>query len=117
MPFAKDKDCYQWIKFTEHWGFFGIGIFIMFVAWSLMVIPDFFENLQGKSWVCVCAASFAFMLTGAALITYAKLPAYRGGRFFSFGVKSVAANLTGHYAWGWRLFILGVALSIGLILF
>jgi hypothetical protein len=72
--------------------------------------------LQGASWLAVCACSIALQIIGATLIAYAKLPLYRSGRFFTFGVKSISAPLTAHYRWGWRVFLLGVTLSLGLLL-
>lgn len=98
--------------FFEHWGFFLTVPVIIVLSQVLM----FFINLSGMRWVYFLAASTLLLLTGAALILYAKLPVYRSGRFFTFGVNSVPQSLAGFYRWGWRVFLFGVALSLCLLL-
>ncbi len=56
------------------------------------------------------------MNLGGFLIAYAKLPVYRSGRFFTFGLNSVPEHLRGFYRWGWRVFLFGVVLSLCLLL-
>jgi hypothetical protein len=56
------------------------------------------------------------MLTGAVLLLQAKMPVYRSGRFFTFGIKSVPAHLAGRNRWGWRLFLAGTAVALCLML-
>jgi len=103
---------YQWKKFFELWGLFPIVI----VAMLFNEVLEYFMNLSGAPWICFFIASFALLMLGAAMIGFAKLPAYRGGRFFTFGIKSVPEQLAGHYKWGWRLFLFGVILSLCLLL-
>ena len=76
----------------------------------------FFVNLKGEQWIYFFVVSVVLLISGAALIAYAKIPVYRTGRFFTFGVKSVPERLTGCYRWGWRVFLFGVALSLCLLL-
>jgi hypothetical protein len=76
----------------------------------------FFFNLRGQPWIYFFVASMVLLISGATLIVYAKIPVYRSGRFFTFGVKSVPERLTGHYRWGWRVFLFGVVLSLCLLL-
>jgi hypothetical protein len=73
-------------------------------------------RLSGTPWVWFFLASFAFMILGGGLIAYAKLPVYRNGRFFTFGLNSVPESLRGFYRWGWRVFLFGVVLSLCLLL-
>jgi hypothetical protein len=112
MEQRRHSDSYQWWKFLEHWGLL-LNVLVIFVAVQVFL---FFVNLTGTAWVCFLAGSFALMVSGAALILYAKMPAYRGGRFFIFGIKSVPEHLAGYYRWGWRLFLAGVALALCLLL-
>jgi glucan phosphoethanolaminetransferase (alkaline phosphatase superfamily) len=105
-------ESYQWMKFFEHWWF--LSIVIVFILAAELFI--FFSNLNGTPWIYFSAISFILMLIGAGLIAFAKIPAYRSGRFFTFGVKSVPEQLAGYYKWGWRLFLSGVILSLCLFL-
>ena len=77
---------------------------------------DFFMVLSGAPWIWFFVASFALLIVGGALIVYAKVPVYRGGRFFTFGLKSVPTPLQGFYRWGWRVFLFGVVLALCLLL-
>ena len=98
--------------FLEHWGILIVAIIACLASQVLM----FFTRLNGTPWICFFIAGFALMLLGGALICYAKLPAYRSGRFFTFGITSVPKHLAKQYRWGWRLFLFGVVLSISLLL-
>jgi hypothetical protein len=95
--------------FLEHWGLF-LPITIVGIVASLVL--SFFGSLSGTPWICFLVASMVLQLLGAALILYAKIPVYRSGRFFSFGVKSVAEERKGIYFWGCAIFLLGVVLSL-----
>jgi hypothetical protein len=113
MLMKRDRlESYQWMKFLEHWWFLSIVITAVLAAELL----EFFTNLNGTRWIYFFIASFSLMILGAVLITFAKFPAYRNGQFFTFGVKSVPERLTGHYKWGWRLFLFGMILSLCLFL-
>jgi len=100
------------LTFLEHWGFLlSLGLAVVFVR-----VLMFFFNLRGTPWIYFFVASMALLILGAALIVYAKMPVYRSGRFFTFGVNSVPPNLTGYYRWGWRVFSFGVVLLLCLLL-
>ena len=106
------KDGNGWETFLQHWGF---SVFPFVVA-VLSGAFFFFMNLRGTLWVVFFSLSFALMISGGALIGYAKLPAYRSGGFFTFGSKSVPVHLSGYYRWGWRVFLLGLVVAFGLLL-
>lgn len=97
--------------FLEHWGIV-ITVLVAVVAGKAL---DYFRGLSGTPWIWFFVASFALMVMGGALIAYAKFPVYRGGRFFTFGVKSVPEHLQRLYRWGWRVFLFGVVLSLCLL--
>lgn len=103
---------YQWARFLEHWVLLPIAIVAMIVSQVLM----FFTNLNGTPWIYFFGAAFVLLSLGAALIIYAKLPGYRRGQFFTFGVKSVPDRLAGCYRWGWRVILFGVVLALCLLL-
>jgi hypothetical protein len=101
--------------FLEHWGGGGF-LLIGVIGLAGSEVSMFFTSLSDKPWFYFLIASTVLLLAGAALILYAKLPVYRSGRFFTFGVKSVPEPLAGFYRWGWRVFLFGVALSLCLLL-
>ena len=111
MEPRRHSDSYQWLKFLEHYGLL-LNVLLIFVVVEVLL---FFVSLTGTAWVCFLAGSFALMVAGGALIIYAKLPAYRSGHFFSFGVKSVPEHLARHYRWGWRVFLAGMVLGLCLL--
>jgi len=88
---------------------------MLIISLATSVVFSFFGNLTGKPWIYFLIASNVLLITGAALILYAKIPIYRSGRFFTFGVKTVPVRLSGFYRWGWRIFLLGVVLSLCLL--
>src|SRR5262245_39230381 len=94
--------------FWEHWGFVVTVLLAAGVGWALM----FFYNLRGAAWICFFIAGMGLLISGAGLIVYAKIPVYRSGQFFTFGVKSVPERLAGLYRWGWLIFLFGVVLSL-----
>lgn len=98
--------------FLGHWGF----LLTILVALAVSQISFFFFNLNGKPWIYFFAADMVILFSGAAMILYAKIPVYRSGHFFTFGVKSVPERLAGCYRWGWRVFLFGVILSLSLLL-
>jgi hypothetical protein len=99
------------VTFLEHWGL------LLTAALGLLVsqVVVFFMRLSGTPWIWFFGASFALMIIGGTLIACAKFPAYRSGRFFAFGPKSVPAHLQVYYRWGWRVFAFGVVLSLCLL--
>lgn len=110
MSQSKDNDSFQWIKFTEHWGLF-MPLVIISTVVHLLVSAD------GILWMELVATGFGLMLLGAVLITYAKLPAYRAGRFLSFGLRAIPGPRIKVYRWGWRLFLSGMIPTLLLLRF
>lgn len=98
--------------FLEHWGMV-LPVLVIFVLAPVLL---FFMNLSGMPWIYFFIASEILLFSGAGLILYAKLPVYRSGRFFTFGVKIIPPEFAGFYKWGWRVFLLGVILSLCLLL-
>lgn len=98
--------------FLEHWGM--LLTTLAAVICSQVVI--FFLNLKGQAWIYLFGASLALLVSGAALIVHAKIPTYRRGQLFTFGTKSVPDCLVRYYRWGWRIFLFGVVISLGLLL-
>ena len=101
-----------WLTFLEHWNIAIVAVLALVTSQLL----GFFTGLKGAPWIWFFVASFVFLIFGGGLILYAKLPVYRSGRFFTFGLNSVPDHLRGFYRWGWRAFLLGVVLSLGLLL-
>ena len=93
--------------------FYPIMPFVFLFAW---MVWTFFETLTGMPWIYFFVTTSALLLSGAGLIISAKIPLYRSGRFFTFGIKSIPLKLKGCYRWGWRIFLFGVALSLCLLL-
>ena len=110
-PSQKSSDSYQWIPFWEHWGWL-VTVLAVFAGMHIFL---FFVTLTGVPWICLFVGSFALMFTGGSLLLHAKMPAYRSGRFFSFGIGSVPTHLTRCYRWGWRLFLAGMVVAILLL--
>ncbi|HEX3628324.1 MAG TPA: hypothetical protein VH280_23190 [Verrucomicrobiae bacterium] len=98
--------------FLENFWFLSVAIVALVTSQAL----EFFKNLSGTPWICFLTASFTLMIFGGGLITCAKLPVYRSGRFFTFGLKSVPKNLQRFYRLGWCVFLFGVFLALGLLL-
>jgi hypothetical protein len=109
----RQKQGNGWETFFEHWGLF---LPITIVGLAVSQIFSYFGKLTGTPWIYFLIASTVLLISGSALILYAKIPVYRSGRFFTFGVKSVPVRVAGFYRWGWRLFLLGVILSLCLLL-
>ena len=112
MAQNRPNNGYQWAKFLEHWGMMLTALITIIASQTLI----FFMNLSGAPWIYFFVASAVLLFSGAALIVYAKLPVYRSGRFFTFGVKSVPEHLVRYYRWGWRVFLFAVVLSLCLLL-
>ena len=93
-----------WQTFHEH---FGLPILA-----TVALLATLFTNVTGTLWIECCAASFALMVLGGCLITWAKLPIYRHGGFMTFGVKSVPQKRRKYYEWGWFLFLLGAGCAL-----
>jgi hypothetical protein len=110
METRKDSNGLE--TFLQNWWFALMAVFAC-LTWQVL---EFFENLCGIPWICFCVAGFALMMCGAGLIGYAKLPVYRSGRFFTFGVTSVPAEMRKFYRWGWGVFLFGVLFSLCLFL-
>src|SRR5262249_53550804 len=100
------------LTFLEHWNLAIIAVIAVLTSQVL----GFFMRLNGTPWIWFFVASFVFMIFGGGLIAYSKVPVYRSGRFFTFGLKAVAEHRRGCYRWGWRVFLFGVVLSLCLLL-
>jgi hypothetical protein len=100
------------LTFVEHWNILIAGVITVIAIRG----ANFFMKLSGAPWLWFFSAAFALMIFGGGLISYAKLPVYRSGRFFTFGRKSVPVQLQAAYRWGWRMFLFGVVLSLCLLL-
>jgi hypothetical protein len=101
-----------WLTFLEHWNL----VLVVIVAFAFIKVLDFFTELNGQRWIYFFIASNCLLIIGAGLILYAKLPVYRSGRFFTFGLKSVPPQLAGCYRCGRAVFLFGVVLSLCLLL-
>jgi hypothetical protein len=101
-----------WGTFMAHWW----PLIVALIAISASQVLSFFTHLNGTRWIYFFIASEALLFLGGGLIVRAKIPVYRDGRFFTFGLKSVPRNLAGCYRWGWSIFLFGVVLSLGLLL-
>jgi hypothetical protein len=112
METRKHSDSFQWTTFLEHWNIW-ITVLAAFLGAEIL---DFFGGLSGAPWIWFFVLSFALMFFGGGLIVFAKMPVYRSGRFFTFGIKSVPQHLAGYYWWGWRVFLFGVVLGLCLLL-
>lgn len=110
MEYRKNNN--GWLAFWEHWHFFVAALSIM----AGMAVLTFFNNLTGMPWIHFFMADTVLLFLGAGLILYAKFPLYQSGRFFTFGIGSIPQGLKGFYRWGWRIFLIGVALSLCLLL-
>ena len=110
MEYRKQNN--GWLAFFEHWNI----VIVAVIALVTSQILGFFMRLSGTPWIWFFIASFASMILGGGLIAYAKLPVYRSGRFFTFGLKAIPAHLQWVYRWGWRVFLFGVVLSLCLML-
>ena len=98
--------------FLEHWWVW-ITVVVAIITERVL---GFFMGLSGMPCIWFFVASFALMAVGGGLIGYAKLPVYRSGRFFTFGLKSVPEELLGFFRWGWRVFLFGAVLGLCLLL-
>jgi hypothetical protein len=110
MEYQKETNGRQTL--WENWWFLPLPLSVLAANFVL----SFFENLTGMPWIRFFVVSEVLLFSGAALIVYAKMPLYRSGRFFTFGVKSIPQGLKGFYRWGWRVFLFGVVLSLCLLL-
>jgi hypothetical protein len=106
------KQCNGLLTFLEHWNL----LIVVVIALVASQVLAFFMRLNGAPWIWLFVAGFAFMIVGGGLIGYGKLPVYRSGRFFTFGLKSVPEHLRRFYRWGWRIFLFGVVLALCLLL-
>ncbi len=82
----------------------------------VLMVYTFFETLTGKPCIYFFVATAMLLLSGAGLIVSAKIPLYKTGRFFTFGIKSIPLKLKSCYRWGWRTFLFSVTLSLCLLL-
>ena len=98
--------------FLEYWGFLSA----VFTIIAGVTVYSFFISLRGEPWIHFFFLSQSLLILGTGLIFRAKVPVYRSGRFFTFGLKAIPKNAAGYYRWGWRVFLFGVGLSLCLLL-
>jgi hypothetical protein len=79
-----------------------ILVTVTFFSWLLSV--------HGPTWICAAAASFGIAVVGSGLLFLAKLPLYRQGRFFTFGIGAPPESSRGLYRWGCRCSVVGCTL-------
>lgn len=103
---------FQWRVATEHWGLPTVAIAVLTLVQLGLAVVRF----QSRHIIAFAILSFACQTAGAILILRAKMPAYRAGRHWTFGVASVPAKLVSFYLWGRRVFLLGVLLGIFLLI-
>lgn len=106
------RDSRGLLTFLEHWylPLFMVGAPV--ANWCFFGLA----RLHGGWWLGACVAAIVLQVAGAGMIAYAKAPVYRSGRWLTFGVGSVPADRAGCYRWGWRVFVTGVVVSLGLLM-
>jgi hypothetical protein len=72
------------------------------------ILASLLLSLPGPAWLCAAGTSFCVAVLGAILLFIAKLPLYRQGRFFTFGIKTLPASSHRAYRWGCRCSVLGI---------
>jgi hypothetical protein len=77
---------------------------------AAMIFFSWLLSVHGTTWICAAAASFGIGVLGATLLFLAKLPLYRQGRFFTFGIGALPESSHGLYRWGCRCSIAGCIL-------
>lgn len=65
-------------------------------------------SIHGVAWIWAAGVSFCLAMVGAVLLFIAKLPLYRQGRFFTFGIQALPVSSHRLYRWGCRCSILGI---------
>lgn len=106
MNYSKEDNGSQ--TFWEHWG----GVMFLVPMIIGLVVATSFEYLTAMEWLYLFCAATVLLLSGGGLIAHAKVPVYRRGEFFTFGTRTVPQELRACYRWGWRMFLLGVALML-----
>jgi hypothetical protein len=105
------RDSHGQRTFCEHWWMLILTLYVLLPAFIFHRLTQ----LDTQSWLTLSVGTIVIQVAGACLICYAKLPTYRSGRYFTFGVKSVPASRASHYRRGWRWFAIGVVLSLILL--
>jgi hypothetical protein len=60
-------------------------------------------SIHGVAWMWAAGISVSVAVLGAVLLFIAKLPVYRQGRFFTFGIQALPVTSHRLYRWGCRL--------------
>ncbi|SRR6266542_1635423 len=81
-----------------------LGLPVVVVA----LLASWVLSVHGIAWILATGASFCVAVLGAALLFIAKLPLYRQGRFFTFGIQALPVTSHRFYRWGCRCSILGI---------
>lgn len=82
-----------------------LGLPFVFVA----LFASWVLSVHGIAWMWAVALSFSVAVFGAALLFVAKLPLYRQGRFFTFGIQALPEKSHRLYRWGCRCSLFGIA--------
>jgi hypothetical protein len=107
----KERDSREWIwpplgQWVLLWGMLVIAIIGIVTA----QVASWFRTLTHGEWIRCYNVAVLFGIIGVGLIFYAKLPAYREHRFFTFGAGALPVKRRTVYRWGYRCAILSGAL-------
>ena len=81
-----------------------LGLPFVFVA----LVASWALSVHGIAWMWAVGVSFGVAVFGAVLLFIAKLPLYRQGRFFTFGIQALPVTSHRFYRWGCRCSLLGI---------
>jgi hypothetical protein len=85
------------------------------LGWPIVafaMLASLILSLHGLAWLWAVGISFCVALLGVVFLFIAKLPLYRQGRFFTFGIHALPASSHRAYRWGCRCSILGILLML-----
>ena len=94
------------------WG--GLAVILPIFLISIVVFSPLL--LQGWLWFVGYILALLISIIGAILIGRAKLPLYRKGQFFTFGIRHIPEALRPTYRWGCWLSVVGIAFALLLLL-
>jgi hypothetical protein len=95
---------------ADLWALSGVPLIVIcFLVYAVFL-------LQGWLWFVGYGVALLIAIIGAVLIGRAKLPLYRRGHFFTFGIRHIPEALRSSYRWGCWLSVIGIALALLLLL-
>jgi hypothetical protein len=83
---------------------------------AVALLASWVLSIHGVAWVWAAGVSLAVAVLGAVLLFIAKLPLYRQGRFFTFGIRALPVTSHRFYRWGCRCSLLGIVAMFLLLL-